>query len=414
MAGIEQLRTRLGSGLVIPACPLALNARRKLDERRQRALFRYYLAAGAGGLAVGVHTTQFAIREPKVGLFKPVLELAVEELAGSRHKEAGKSESRKPKPEIRQSPPTKPPAEEIKRAEARTEFPSREGSGVGSYAALPLSAAGGTELAAAAIIRIAGICGNTNQAMAEAALARELGYHAGLLSLGALQDANNAELLVHCRTVAEIIPLVGFYLQPAAGGRVLPFAFWRCFAEIENVVAIKIAPFNRYQTLDVIRAIAEAGRQDIALYTGNDDNIIIDLVTPFHFNIGGKIVEPRIVGGLLGHWAVWTRNAVDLHAECRRIVMAGQPVPRELLQRAVEVTDANAAFFDPAHHYAGCIPGIHEVLRRQGLLEGIWCLDPNETLSPGQFEEIDRVYRAYAHLNDDRFVAQHRDEWLRG
>ena len=379
MAGIEPLRARLGAGLVIPACPLALNARRKLDERRQRALFRYYIAAGAGGLAVGVHTTQFAIRGPKVGLFKPVLELAAAELRSSRRKEAHSAKS-----------------------------------GVASSAVLSNSAARGIQLTPATIIGIAGICGNTKQAMAEAALARELGYLAGLLSLGALQDASNDELLAHCRTVAEIIPLIGFYLQPAAGGRVLPFAFWRRFAEIETVVAIKIAPFNRYQTLDVIRAIAEAGREDIALYTGNDDNIVIDLITPFRFNVGGKIVERRIVGGLLGHWAVWTQKAVELHAECRRIVMTGQPVPHELLQRAVEVTDANAAFFDPAHQYAGCIPGIHEVLRRQGLLEGIWCLDANETLSPGQREEINRAYRAYPHLSDDEFVARHRDEWLDG
>ena len=414
MAGIEQPRARLGAGLVIPACPLALNARRKLDERRQRALFRYYIAAGAGGLAVGVHTTQFAIREPKVGLFKPVLELATEELRGSRREEAhsAKSQMRNPKPEIRQSFSTKPPAAGTEPADARTEFPSREGPGVGSSAVLFNSATPGTQFTAAPILGIAGICGNTKQAMAEAALARELGYHAGLLSLGALQDASNDELLAHCRTVAESIPLVGFYLQPAAGGRVLPFAFWRRFAEIETVVAIKIAPFNRYQTLDVMRAIAETGREDIALYTGNDDNIVIDLITPFRFNVGGKIVERRIVGGLLGHWAVWTPKAVELHAECRRIVMTGRPVPHELLQRAVEVTDANAAFFDPTHNYAGCIPGIHEVLRRQGLLEGIWCLDPNETLSPGQREEIDRVYRAYPHLSDDEFVARHRDEWL--
>ena len=416
MAGIEQLRAGLGAGLVIPACPLALNARRKLDERRQRALFRYYIAAGAGGLAVGVHTTQFAIREPKVGLFKPVLELAAEELARSRRIEAhsAKSETRNPKSEIRQSLSTKPPAAGTEPPDARTEFHSWEGSGVGSSAALPNSAAGAAPLTAVATIGIAGICGNTKQAAAEAALARELGYHAGLLSLGALQDASNDELLAHCRSAAEIIPLVGFYLQPAAGGRVLPFAFWRRFAEIETVVGIKIAPFNRYQTLDVIRAIAEAGREDIALYTGNDDNIVIDLITPFRFNVAGKTVERRIVGGLLGHWAVWTPKAVELHAECRRIVMTGRPVPHELLQRAVEVTDANAAFFDPAHNYAGCIPGIHEVLRRQGLLEGIWCLDPNETLSPGQREEIDRVYRAYPHLSDDEFVARHRDEWLSG
>jgi dihydrodipicolinate synthase/N-acetylneuraminate lyase len=280
---------------------------------------------------------------------------------------------------------------------------------------LSISAVGETHLTSAdTIIGIAGICGNTKQAMAEAALARELGYHAGLLSLGALQDAGNDELLAHCHTVAEILPLIGFYLQPAAGGRVLPFAFWRCFAEIENVVAIKIAPFNRYQTLEVIRAIADAGREDIALYTGNDDNIVFDLLTPFRFDIGGRIVDLRIVGGLLGHWAVWTKTAVELHAECRRTVMADQSVPRELLQRAVEVTDANAAFFDAANQYAGCIPGIHEVLRRQGLLDGIWCLDPKETLSPGQVEEIERVQRAYPHLNDDGFVAEHRDEWLSG
>ncbi len=380
MASIEQLRARLGAGLVIPACPLALNARRELDERRQRALLRYYIDAGAGGLAVGVHTTQFAIRQPKVGLFKPVLELAAEELRSSRRKEAHSTKS-----EVRK---------------LKSQFPSREGPGVGSFAALPIG--------------IAGVCAKTKQATTEAALARELGYHAGLLSLGTLQDASDDELLVHCRTVAEIIPLVGFYLQPAAGGRVLPYAFWRRFAEIGNVVAIKIAPFDRYQTLDVIRAVAEAGREDIALYTGNDDNIVIDLVTPFRFNVGGKIVERRIVGGLLGHWAVWTKKAVELHAECRHIAMTGQPVPLELLKLAVEVTDANAAFFDPAHDFAGCIPGIHEVLRRQGLLEGIWCLDPNEILSPGQREEIDRVSCAYPHLNDDEFVAQHRDEWFSG
>jgi hypothetical protein len=403
MANFEQVRARLGDGLVIPACPLALNARRKFDERRQRTLFRYYVAAGAGGLAVGVHTTQFAIREPRIGLFKPVLELAAEELRSSRCQEAHSVKS-----ELGQSPSTNPPAEGSKPADALTEFPSREGSGVGSS-----SSAGGTQLKSSpSMLGIAGICGKTKQAMAESALAREQGFHAGLLSLGALQSATNDELLAHCRAVSETIPLVGFYLQPAAGGRVLPFAFWRRFAEIENVVAIKIAPFNRYQTLDVIRAIAEAGREDISLYTGNDDNIVIDLVTPFRFNVGGKIVERRIVGGLLGHWAVWTRKAVALLAECRRIAINGQPVSLELMRRAVEVSDANAAFFDPAHNYAGCIPGIHEVLSRQGLLEGIWCLDPHETLSPGQGEEIDRVYRAYPHLNDDEFVARHRDEWL--
>lgn len=343
----------LRGGLVIPACPLALNARRRLDERRQRALVRYYLAAGAGGLAVGVHTTQFAIRDKAIGLLRPVLEIAGEELdrAADSH---------------------------------------------------------------AAMARIAGVCGGTKQAVAEATLIRELGYHTGLLALGALRTANEDRVLEHCRAVAEIIPLFGFYLQPAAGGRTLSCSFWRRFAEIENVVAIKIAPFNRYQTLDVVRAVAEAGRDDIALYTGNDDTIVMDLLTPFRLKVGGRTVERRIVGGLLGHWAVWTRKAVELHAECRRLATLGEPVSAELLGRAIEITDCNAAFFDAANGYAGCIPGLHEVLRRQGLLEGIWCLDRDEILSPGQRVEIDRVYRAYPHLNDDAFVARHRDEWLWG
>ncbi|MBI5397205.1 MAG: dihydrodipicolinate synthase family protein [Verrucomicrobia bacterium] len=337
----SDFRSLLHRGVVVPAHPLALNAQRRLDERRQRALTRYYLAAGAGGLAVGVHTTQFEIRDPKVGLFEPVLALA---------------------------------AEEMDRAQR------------------PL-------------VRIAGICGATKQAMAEARTLHELGYHAGLLSLAALRDATEGELIAHCRTVAEIIPVVGFYLQPAVGGRVLPYPFWRRFAEIENVVAIKMAPFNRYQTQDVVRAVVEAGRDDIALYTGNDDNIVLDLLTPFRF--AGR--ERRIVGGLLGHWAVWTKRAVELLDRCHR--EAASP---ELLRLAVEVTDSNAAFFDAANNFRGCIAGLHEVLRRQGLLEGIWCLNPAETFGPGQREEIDRVYRAYPHLNDDEFVARHRDEWLRG
>jgi dihydrodipicolinate synthetase family protein len=347
MATTEQLRKRLGEGLVIPACPLALNAQRKFDERHQRALVRYYAAAGAGGLAVGVHTTQFAIHDPKIGLFRPVLELAALEMNRS-----------------------------------------------------------------AALVKIGGICGQTKQAIAEAGLLRELGYHAGLLSLGALRNADETELIEHCRAVAGIIPLLGFYLQPAAGGRLLPHAFWRRFAEIDNVVAIKIAPFNRYQTLDVIRAIAESGRDDIALYTGNDDNIVMDLLTPFRFRVDRQIAERRIAGGLLGHWAVWTKKAVELHAECRQVARSEQPFSADLLRRSVEVTDANAAFFDAANDYFGCIAGIHEVLRRQGLLEGIWCLDPNEGLSRGQADEIDRVCAAYPHLNDDEFVARHLPDWL--
>jgi Dihydrodipicolinate synthetase family len=337
----------LRRGVVIPAMPLALTASRRLDERRQRALCRYYLAAGAGGLAVGVHTTQFAIREPRHGLLRPVLALV---------------------------------AEEMKRNEA--------------------------------IVGIAGVCGATPQAVAEAALARELGYHAGLLSLAALREADESALILHCRAVAEVLPLVGFYLQPAVGGRVLSFRFWHRFVEIDRVVAIKIAPFNRYQTLDVVRAAAEAGREDIALYTGNDDQIVLDLVTPFRFSFQDRWVTRRIVGGLLGQWAVWTRRAVELLGECQTLARQGDAIPAELLERAVHITDANAAVFDAANGFAGCIAGIHEVLRRQGLLEGTWCLDPRETLGPGQAEEIDRVCRRYPYLNDDAFVAQHREEWL--
>jgi dihydrodipicolinate synthase/N-acetylneuraminate lyase len=349
---LPEIRQALQRGLVIPACPLALNAGRKLDERRQRALLRYYVAAGAGGVAVGVHTTQFAIREPSHGLFEPVLQLAAEELA---------------------------------RADAGRREP---------------------------LLRIGGICGDTAQATREAGLLHELGYHAGLLSLAALKSAASDQLTAHCRAVAKILPVVGFYLQAAVGGRVLPLAFWRRFVEIDNVVAIKIAPFNRYQTFDVVRAVAEAGRDDVALYTGNDDSIVADLLTPFRINVGGRAVERRIVGGLLGHWAVWTRQAVELLRECHRSVESGGPMPAELLRRAVEVTDCNAAFFDAANSFAGCIAGLHEVLRRQGLFEGTWCLDPREDLSPGQREEIDRVYAAYPHLNDDAFVATHRDRWL--
>jgi dihydrodipicolinate synthase/N-acetylneuraminate lyase len=258
---------------------------------------------------------------------------------------------------------------------------------------------------ASAVVRIGGICGQTEQAAREAALLVELGYHAGLLSLSALAKADIDALIAHCRTIATILPIVGFYLQPSVGGRILAYDFWRRFAEIENVVAIKIAPFNRYQTLEVIRGVIDAGRDDIALYTGNDDNIIADLVTPFRLAKGAR----RIVGGLLGHWSVWTRRAVEHLQFCQ-----GQEVTPAHLELGVEVTDCNAAFFDAANGFRGCIAGLHEVLRRQGLLEGIWCLDENETLSPGQPEEIDRVCASYPHLNDDEFVAEHRDRWLAG
>lgn len=333
-------REKLREGVVIPAHPLALTAERKLDERRQRALTRYYMAAGAGGVAVGVHTTQFEIRDPRFGLFEPVLSLAMEELRG---KDA---------------------------------------------------------------VKIAGLIGPTAQAVKEAELAARFGYDAGLLSLAALPEASTAELLDHARAVAGVMPLFGFYLQPSVGGRILPYEFWRGFADIENVAAIKIAPFNRYQTIDVIRAVAESGRwKDIALYTGNDDNIVLDLLTPFRF--GGHVL--RIVGGLLGHWAVWTSKAVDL---LQRVRKQNQPVGPDWHSLAVEITDANAALFDARNRFQGCIAGIHEVLRRQELLCGRWCLNPAEELSPGQMEEIDRVYSAYPHLHDDEFVREHLDEWL--
>ena len=338
-------------GRVVPAHPLALDADGTFDEQRQRALSRYYIAAGSGGLAVGVHTTQFAIRNPAIGLFEPVLTIA---------------------------------AEEMDRADARRAEP---------------------------LIRIGGICGRTDQALSEADLLARLGYHAGLLSLAAMADADDDALVAHCAAVGVRIPLVGFYLQSSVGGRPLSYAFWRRFAELPAVVAIKIAPFNRYQTVDVIRAVIDAGRDDIALYTGNDDAIVADLVTPFRFTVDGRVVERRIVGGLLGHWAVWTRGAVSLLEECRVAARAGQ-IPGPLLQRGIEVTDANAAFFDAAHRFAGCIAGIQEVLRRQGLVRSARCLSADDVLSPGQAAEIDRVCRAYPHLGDDAFVRAHLDEWL--
>lgn len=348
----SRIHNVLKTGTVIPAHPLALTADRKLDERRQRALSRYYVAAGVGGLAVGVHTTQFAIREPSVGLFEPVLSLA---------------------------------AEEMDRADRVRDVP---------------------------LLRVGGICGKTAQAVAEARILRDLKYHAGLLSLAALKDLEDEALLRHCREVAAILPIMGFYLQPAVGGRVLSHRFWRRFVEIENVVAIKIAPFNRYHTLDVVRAVAESGRE-IALYTGNDDNIVMDLLTPYVFQIDAKHKKFRIVGGLLGHWAVWTKRAVELLKECHDLASTNQSVPPSIIEKSTQVTDCNAAFFDTANNFAGCIPGLHEVLRRQGLFEGIWCLDPRETLSSGQKEEIDRVYRAYPELNDDEFVRERRDTWLK-
>jgi dihydrodipicolinate synthase/N-acetylneuraminate lyase len=341
---------KLRDGMVIPAHPLALTENRKLDERRQVALTRYYCDAGAGGIAVGVHTTQFAIRDPRVGLFAPVLKLAVETM---REREQGSGQR---------------------------------------------------------LIKIAGVCGLTEQAVGEAEFARAIGYDIGLLSLAALRQATEDELIAHCRQVAETIPLFGFYLQPAVGGRLLSYEFWREFFEIENIVAVKIAPFNRYQTLDVIRALGDSGRHgEIALYTGNDDNIVADLLTEFRLAGGLKL---QFAGGLLGHWAVWTRRAVELLEAvnaCKRDVGNGM---FELLARSAETTDANAVLFDARNQFAGCIAGLHEILRRQGLLQGRWCIDQDEELSPGQMEEIDRICLDYPHLSDDEFVAENLARWL--
>jgi hypothetical protein len=337
----------LRRGDVIPAHLLALDAGRKLDPRRQRALTRYYLDAGAGGLAVGVHSTQFAIRES--GLYQPVLQLAMETAA---------SWSRR------------------------------------------------------SLLMIAGLAGTTEQARREAVLARDLGYHAGLLSLAAMKSASEDELIAHCTAIAAEIPVVGFYLQPAVGGLHLPAAFWRRLAAIDNVVAIKMAPFNRYRTLDVMHGVVQARAEErITLYTGNDDHIVLDLLTPFVVKRDGAEVMLRIKGGLLGHWSVWTRTAVELLARIQAAVAAGAIAP-ELLALDSKVTDCNSAFFDVAHDFHGCIAGCHEVLRRQGLLEGIWCLDPQEGLSPGQAAEIDRIFASYPEFDDSAFVATNLERWL--
>lgn len=345
-----ELLQALHDGLVIPAHPLALDENRKLDEQHQRALSRYYIASGAGGIAVGVHSTQFEIRDKEHNLYEPVLRMA---------------------------------AEEVAKAKLNRPF-----------------------------IMVAGICGPIEQAINETLLAKNLGFNAALLSMGGLTNWSEKDILHRTQKVAELMPVIGFYLQPSVGGRIFSYNFWKQFAEIPNIVAIKMAPFNRYQTIDVARAVCYSSRRDeIALYTGNDDNIVNDLLTAFRFTVDGLQVEKRIVGGLLGHWAVWTNKAVELLEEIKGIREKDQ-ISREWLTRNIQVTDSNAAFFDPAHHFEGCIPGIHEVLRRQGLLKGTWCLNPNEVLSPGQSEEIDRVYEQYPHLHDDEFVASHLQKWL--
>jgi hypothetical protein len=342
-----KVRRLIAEGTVLPAHPLALNADRSLDITHQRALTRYYIDAGAGGLAVGVHTTQFAIRE--IGLYRPVLELAAETAA------------------------------------AWTERP---------------------------LALVAGLVGPTSQAIAEAKIARGIGYQAGLLSLAAMKSASEDEIVAHCETVAREIPLVGFYLQPAVGGVILSAEFWRRFAAIDNVIAIKIAPFNRYRTLDVLRGVAAAGALDrVTLYTGNDDHILLDLMLPFDLRDNGASTRVHIRGGLLGHWSVWTASAIKQFERCRA-ERGKENLPADLLALDARVTDCNSAFFDVANNFHGCIAGCHEILRRQGLMQGIWCLDPAEALSPGQMREIDRVCREHADLSDDAFVAANLQKWL--
>jgi dihydrodipicolinate synthase/N-acetylneuraminate lyase len=347
---VNELRSHLLEGQVIPAHPLALNPARGLDERRQRALSRYYLDAGCGGMAVGVHSTQFEIREPGIDLFRPVLELAAEETRASLQT--------RPRP----------------------------------------------------FALVAGICGRTPQALGEVELAASLGYQAALVSLTAFGAGPDEDMVEHLERVGAVLPVIGFYLQPAVGGRHLSYDFWRQVMDLADVAAVKIAPFNRYQTNDVVRALADSGREDLALYTGNDDNIVADLLTPF--TIGDDPDRTvRIVGGLLGQWGVWTRRAVEMMDEIRKI-RAGERIDSNWLRANARLTDANAAVFDAANGFAGVIPGILEVLRRQGLLENIACLNPNEVLSPGQAESLDRVCRNYPELVDDEFVAEHLDRWL--
>ncbi|MEG0910580.1 MAG: dihydrodipicolinate synthase family protein [Ruthenibacterium sp.] len=341
----------LHAGTVIPAIPLALDANRTFDAHAQRRLVRYYLDAGVGGVAVAVHTTQFEIRRPEINLFRPVLAIVKEEIDA---------------------------------------FETRTGK---------------------VIIRVAGVCGETPQAVQEAQTAKELGFDAVLVSPGGLAAYSEQQLLERTRAIAAVRPVIGFYLQPSVGGRRLSFEYWRALADIEGVAAIKSAPFNRYETLDLVRGCAFSKRSDdVALYTGNDDNIVVDLLTPYHFTVNGRHVVKRFVGGLLGHWSVWTHRVVELFEQIKPY-QNSETIPAELLTLGAEITDCNGVFFDVANDFAGCIPGVHEILRRQGLLSGTWCLDANETLSDGQSAEIDRVYASYPQLNDDAFIAQHLTEW---
>ncbi len=331
----------LREGTFIPATPLALTDERRFDPEQQKSLMQYYLNAGVGGIATAVHTTQFEIRDPAFNLYETVLDTVIREITAYEQKSG------------------------------RT------------------------------VVRVAGVCGKTEQAVREARLSKEMGYDAVLLSPGGLNALSEDELIERTYAVADVMPVVGFYLQTAVGGRQLSYDYWKRFCEVENVAAIKCASFNRYSTIDVVRAAALSSRSgQIGLYTGNDDNIVVDLITPYVFvkEDGQKVVR-RFTGGLLGHWACWTRTAVRLYQQIREAVKAGT-VDEKLLTLAAEVTDANSAFFDTANQFKGCIAGVHEVLRRSGQMKNILCLNPKETLSPGQYEEIDRVYRMYPHLHE--------------
>ncbi len=348
----ERALEKLRLGTVIPANPLALNAKREFDEKRQRAIVRYYLDSGVGGLAVAVHTTQFEIRDKKYNLLEPVLKLAKDE------------------------------ADKFERKTGEV------------------------------VVMVAGVCGPTEQAVAEAELAKKLGYDAVLLSPGGLNHLSEDEMIARTEAVAKIMPTIGFYLQTAVGGRAFSYNYWERLCAVDGVVAIKAAPFNRYYTLDVVRAAALSERSDkIALYTGNDDNIVIDLISEYEFNVNGKVYKKGFIGGLLGHWSVWTKSAVELY-EKLKAYRGAKEIPADILKLANEVTDTNAAFFDTANNFKGCIAGLHEVLRRQGFFEGVWCLNPDEKMSEGQSEEIDRVYRMYPHLCDDEFVKANLERWL--
>lgn len=341
----------LKSGTVIPATPLALDENRNFDEYSQRLLMKYYLNCGVGGIATAVHSTQFEIRDPEVQLFEPILKLVSDEIA---------------------------------------DFENKTGK---------------------VIVKVAGVCGKTEQAVKEAELAKKYGYDAVLLSPGGLNDLPESELIERTKAVAGVMPVIGFYLQTAVGGRRFSYNYWQQICEIPNVVAIKAAPFNRYMSLDVARAAALSSRSDeITLYTGNDDNIVIDLLTTYKFDVDGKHYEKGFEGGLLGHWSVWTKRAVELFEKCKQ-EKGKDSISAEMLSLANAVTDSNAVLFDGANGFAGCIPGLHYVLKKQGLMKTLNCINPNEVLSCGQAEEIERIYDMYPSLVDDDFVKENIENW---